>query len=42
MPYAAWVSRVGHLGQPLQQARDLVGYDLGMLAELVKGTRDQR
>jgi hypothetical protein len=34
--------RVGHLGQPLQQARDLGGFDLGMLAELVEGRRDQR
>jgi hypothetical protein len=42
VPYTAWVSRVGHLGQPFQQARDLVGYDLGMLAELVKGRRYQR
>ncbi|MES4887396.1 hypothetical protein [Streptomyces sp. NPDC096012] len=42
MPSAAWVSRVGYLGQPLQQTRDLIGYDLGMLAELVKGKRGQR
>ncbi|MEU0822428.1 hypothetical protein [Streptomyces mirabilis] len=42
MPYATWVSRVGHLGQPLQQARDLVGYDPGMLAELFKGRHDQQ
>ncbi|MEU0427709.1 hypothetical protein ABZ235_29700 [Streptomyces canus] len=42
MPYAARVSWVGHPGQPLQQARDLGEYDLGMLAELVKGRRDQR
>ncbi|MEV0472169.1 hypothetical protein [Streptomyces prunicolor] len=33
---------VVHLGQPLQQARDLVGYGLGMLAELVRGRRDRR
>ncbi|WP_432190579.1 hypothetical protein [Streptomyces sp. Tue6028] len=42
MPYAARVSRVGYFGQPLQQARDLVGYGLGMVAELVKSRRDQR
>ncbi|MFE9628775.1 hypothetical protein [Streptomyces sp. NPDC006527] len=42
VPYAARVSWVGHLGQPLQQARDLGEDDLGMLAELVKGRRDQR
>ncbi|MFI2351833.1 hypothetical protein ACH492_33475 [Streptomyces sp. NPDC019443] len=42
MPYAACISRVGHLGRLLQQVRDLVGYALGMLAELVKGRREQR
>lgn len=42
VPRAAWVSRVGHLGQLLQQAGDLVGYDLRMLADLIKGRRDHR
>ncbi|MER7578042.1 hypothetical protein [Streptomyces sp. NPDC126514] len=42
MPYAARVSRVGHPGQLLQQARDLGGYGPGLLTELVKGIRDQR
>ena len=32
----------GNQHQPFQQARDLVGHDIGMLAELVKGRRDQR
>jgi hypothetical protein len=40
--YAARIARVGHLGQTLQQARDLSGYGSGMLAELVKGKRDRR
>jgi hypothetical protein len=42
LPYAAWVSWVGHLGRPLPQARDLGEYDRGMLAEPSKGRRDQR
>jgi hypothetical protein len=42
VPYAARIARVGHLGQTLQQARDLPGYGPGMLAELVKGKRDRR
>jgi len=42
VPYAARIARVGHLGQTLQQARDLAGYGPGMLAELVKGKRDRR
>jgi hypothetical protein len=42
VPHTAWVSGVGHLSQPLQQARDLLGYGLRMLAELVHGRRDRR
>ncbi|MER6127399.1 hypothetical protein ABT173_33425 [Streptomyces sp. NPDC001795] len=42
VPYAARIARVRHLGQTLQQARDLPGYGPGMLAELVKGKRDRR
>ncbi|MGH3683634.1 MAG: hypothetical protein ACRDSM_00945 [Pseudonocardiaceae bacterium] len=37
----AYAARVRYLGQPLQQARDLLGGDLGLPAELVKGRRDQ-
>jgi hypothetical protein len=36
------IARVGNLGQSLQQARDLLGQGLGMLAELVKGRQDRR
>ncbi|MGW4987752.1 hypothetical protein ACWEQ3_08900 [Streptomyces mirabilis] len=42
MPYAARIARAGHLGQSLQQARDLPAYGPGMLAESVKGERDRR
>jgi len=42
VPHAARISGVRHLGQSLQQARYLLGYGLGMLAELVKGKRDRR
>ncbi|GGX67310.1 hypothetical protein GCM10010324_10730 [Streptomyces hiroshimensis] len=42
MPYAARIARVGHLGQTFQQAWDVPGCSPGMLAELVKGKRDQR
>ncbi|MCX5098232.1 MULTISPECIES: hypothetical protein [unclassified Streptomyces] len=42
MPYTARISRVGHLVQSLQQARDLPGNGLGLLAELVKGRRDRQ
>ncbi|WP_263399654.1 hypothetical protein [Saccharopolyspora pogona] len=42
MPYAVRIARVGHLGQSLQQARDLLGHGPGMLAELVNGRRDRR
>ncbi|MFE4817231.1 hypothetical protein ACFRFU_12495 [Streptomyces sp. NPDC056704] len=42
VPYAARIARVGHLGQTLQQARDLPGYGPGMLAELAKGKRNRR
>lgn len=42
VPYAARIPRVGHLGLPLQQARDLLGHRLGMLAEFLKGRRDRR
>ncbi|MEU8581999.1 hypothetical protein [Streptomyces abikoensis] len=37
MPHASRVSWIGHLDQPLQQARDLPGHSLGVPAELVKG-----
>ncbi|MFT9479600.1 hypothetical protein [Streptomyces sp. 11-1-2] len=39
MPHTAGISRVGHLAEPLQQARDLLGHGHWMLAELVKGRR---
>ena len=42
VPYAARIARVGHRGQSLQQARDLLGHGPGMLAEWVKGGRDRR
>ncbi|MEU1168586.1 hypothetical protein ABZ372_54055, partial [Streptomyces sp. NPDC005921] len=42
VPYAAWISRVGYLGQPLQQTRDLADYEPGMLAEPVRSRRDQQ
>ncbi|WP_329359777.1 hypothetical protein [Streptomyces sp. NBC_01483] len=42
MAHPAWVTRVRHLGQPLQQARDLLTSDLRILAQLVKGRRDQK
>lgn len=31
--HPAWITRIRYLGQPLQKARDLPGYDLGVLAE---------
>jgi hypothetical protein len=40
--HPARVTRVRHLGQPLQQARELLWSDLRILAPLVKGRRDQR
>ncbi len=40
--HAAWITRVRNLGQPFQQARDLLGSGLRLLAQLVKGRRDQR
>jgi hypothetical protein len=40
--HAARTTGVGYLVQPLQQARNLIGYNLGLLAELVKGMRDRR
>ncbi|MFF7049681.1 hypothetical protein ACFY94_15135 [Streptomyces griseorubiginosus] len=42
MAHPTRILRVRHLGQPLQQARDLLGHDVEMLAEWVKGRRDQR
>jgi hypothetical protein len=39
VPHAAGISWVGHLAQPLQQARDRLGRGPGMLTELVKGRR---
>jgi hypothetical protein len=42
LPHAARIARVWHLGQPLQQARELLGHGPGVLAELVKGRRDRR
>lgn len=40
--YPAWVTRVQHLGQALQQARDFLGGNHGLLPELVKGRRVHR
>ncbi|MER5908135.1 hypothetical protein ABT150_50425 [Streptomyces mirabilis] len=34
--HPAWIARIGDLGQPPQQARDLLGCDLRMLAKLVR------
>jgi hypothetical protein len=42
VPYSAWIARVGYLGHPLQKAGDFCRHGFGMLAELVKGRRDQR
>jgi hypothetical protein len=42
MAYPAWITRVRDLGQPLQQARDLLGDGPGILTQLVKDRRDQR
>ncbi|WP_327360149.1 hypothetical protein [Streptomyces sp. NBC_01296] len=42
MAHSAWVTGVGYLGQTLQQPGYLIGSELRMLAELVKGTRDRR
>ncbi|HEY8987045.1 MAG TPA: hypothetical protein VIU15_46680 [Streptomyces sp.] len=42
MSNSAWVTRVGHLCQTFQQARYLLGGELRMFAELVKGKRDRR
>ncbi|MCX5157587.1 hypothetical protein OG914_26740 [Streptomyces sp. NBC_00291] len=41
MAYPAWITRIRDPSQPLQQAGDLLGYDLRVLAELVKSRRDQ-
>ncbi|WUA62242.1 hypothetical protein OG965_38660 [Streptomyces sp. NBC_00224] len=41
MAHSACSTRVGHLGEPLQQTRNLVGDDLRTPVELVKGGRDQ-
>ncbi|WP_392676553.1 hypothetical protein [Streptomyces sp. LN785] len=41
MAHATRIARARHLGQAFQQARNLLGGDLGMPAKLVKGGRDQ-
>lgn len=40
--HSARIARVGHLRQPLQQARHFCGYNPWMIAELVKGGWDRR
>jgi hypothetical protein len=40
--HPTWITRVGHLGQPLQQAQNLLGSEPRTLTQLVKGRRDQR
>lgn len=39
--HPALITRVRHLAGPVQQARDLAGYGLGVLAQPVKGRRDR-
>lgn len=41
MPHSPRISWIGHLGQPLQQARDILWTDAGIRAQLVKGRRDR-
>ncbi|WP_185806547.1 hypothetical protein [Streptomyces sp. RP5T] len=40
--YPAWITRVRYLGQLPEKAWDFLGYDLGVLAQLVKGRWGQR
>ncbi|MFF9077885.1 hypothetical protein ACF1BP_36325 [Streptomyces sp. NPDC014735] len=40
MAHPAWITRVRYFSQPLQQTRDLLGYDCEMFSELVKGRWD--
>jgi hypothetical protein len=39
VPHSARIARIRHLGQPLQQAGHLLGPDVEVLSELVKGER---
>ncbi|MGA5055804.1 hypothetical protein OIE78_12315 [Streptomyces cellulosae] len=39
VPHSARIARIRHLGQPLQQAGHLLGPDVELLSELVKGER---
>ncbi|MFF0747450.1 hypothetical protein ACFYVL_44425 [Streptomyces sp. NPDC004111] len=39
VPHSAWIARIRHLGQPLQQAGHLLVPDVELLSELVKGER---
>ncbi|MGW3634342.1 hypothetical protein ACWD7F_30030 [Streptomyces sp. NPDC005122] len=40
--HSTGITRIGHLGEAAQQSGHLFRRDLWMLAELVKGRRDQR
>ncbi|MEV5785071.1 hypothetical protein AB0L42_29290 [Streptomyces sp. NPDC052287] len=42
MAHSTGITRIGHLGEAAQQSGHLFRRDLWMLAELVKGRRDQR
>ncbi|WP_459651514.1 hypothetical protein [Kitasatospora sp. Ki12] len=41
MPHSTRITGVRHLGQQLQQTRNLPSRRLGLLAELVKGSRNR-
>ncbi|MER7694896.1 hypothetical protein [Streptomyces sp. NPDC097610] len=40
--HSTGITRIGHLGEAVQQPGHVFRRDLGMLAELLKGRRDQR
>ncbi|MGY1503685.1 hypothetical protein ACW4TU_45545 (plasmid) [Streptomyces sp. QTS52] len=42
MAHSTGITRIGHLGEAAQQSGHFFRRDLWMLAELVKGRRDQR
>ncbi|WP_302832667.1 hypothetical protein [Streptomyces sp. GbtcB6] len=42
MAHSAGITWIGHLGEAAQQSGHFFRRGLGMLAELVKGRRDQR
>ncbi|MFF0131003.1 hypothetical protein ACFYTG_35700 [Streptomyces mirabilis] len=42
MAHSTGITRIGHQGEAVQQSGHVFRRDPGMLAQLVKGRRDQR